>query len=449
MRQETIKALREIVGQEYCQVDKAIRRQHGYSEKAIPDVVVYPENSEQVARVVKAAIEEGCPVVPWGAGTMAWRGLLPLTGGVAINLTRMKKIIEYDYENQTAYVEAGISLKELQEVLVEHKLYWPVEPLEPDSCTLGGCIATNASGPSKLGYGDAKFHLLGLELVTPTGDIIDTGGKTVKNVQDYDNTRFLAGSWGSLGIVTKAMLKLRPLPEKEGTVLIVLKDLEAAAKAATTIRNETLPVALELLDAAAMGILARAGYKPNSSGVGVLARFTGFVEQVDVMIDYIKNKYQAAVTLDEEAAVAVWRARGQLFPTLAGERGAILINAAVPFTKMLEFLTKARTELDKSNIEAIMAAHFGNAQVHIMLAQAPEAYAEVEKMVNSLADLAGSLNGMLVVDNITDMTLARRWVESRGKAIFEIMRRLKTSIDPHQIMAPNSKVLAYVTRPVS
>lgn len=449
MRQETIKALTEIVGQEHCQVDVAIRRQHGYNETAVPEVVVFPENSEQVARVVKTAIDEDCPVVPWGAGTMAWRGLLPLTGGVALNLTRMNKIIEYDHENQTAYVEAGISLKELQERLAEHKLYWPVEPLEPDSCTLGGCIATNASGPSKLGYGDVKFHLLGLEVVTPTGEIIDTGGKTVKNVQDLDNTRFLAGSWGSLGIVTKVMLKLRPLPEKDSTVLITFKDLEAAAQAATFIRNETLPVALELLDTAAMGILARAGYKPSSSGVGVLVRFTGFIEQVDVMIDYIKNKYPSAATLDEETAAAAWQARGQLFPVFAGEKGAILADAAVPFTKMNEFLTKARSELDKSGIEAAMVAHFGNAQVHIMLARAPEVYSEVEAVVNSLAAVASSLGGMLVVSNITDLTLARRWVESRGKAILEIMKRLKTSIDPHLIMAPNSKVLAYVTRSAS
>lgn len=449
MRQETIKALTEIVGQENCQVDAAIRRQHGYNQTAIPEVVVFPENSEQVAQVVKIALNEGLPVVPWGAGTMAWRGLLPLTGGIAINLTRMNKVVEYDYENQTAYVEAGISLKALREVLKTHNLYWPVEPLEADTCTLGGCIATNASGPSKLGYGDTKFHLLGLEVVTPTGEIVDTGGKTVKNVQDLDNTRFITGSWGSLGIVTKAMLKLRPIPEKETSVLVTFKDLEAGAAAATIIRNETSPVALELLDEPAMAVMAKAGYKPNGSGIGVLVSFTGFIEQVDVMVEYVKSKYNTAVVLDEQAAAAAWQARRQLFTVFAGEQGAILASAAVPFTKMKDFLTQARAELDKVKKGAAMVAHFGNAHVHIFLDQAPDAYAGVEDLVNRLASLASNLGGMLVVNNVTDMTLARRWVEGRGKAVLDIMNRLKVSIDPHQIMTPNSKVLAYVTRSVS
>lgn len=449
MRQETIKALTEIVGQEHCQVDAAIRRQHGYSETAIPDVVVFPESSEQVARIVKAAIKEGFSIIPWGAGTMARRGLLPLTGGVAINLTHMNKMVEYDYENQTAYVETGISLKDLQEALKEQKLYWPVEPLEPDSCTLGGCIATNASGPSKLGYGDTKFHLLGLEVVTPTGDIIDTGGKTVKNVQDLDNTRFITGSWGSLGIVTKAMLKLRPIPEKETSVLITFKDLKTAVEAAAFVRNETSSVALELLDEAAMALMAKAGYKPNGGGAGVLVRFTGFIEQVDVMVEYVKNKYQSAAVLDEQAAAAAWQARGQLFSVFAGQKGAILASAAVPFTKMGDFLTQARGELDKGKKGAAMVAHFGNAHIHIFLDNAPNAYAEAESLVNGLASLASSLGGVFVVNNVNDITLSQRWVENRGKPILEIMNRLKAAIDPHQIMTPNSKVLAYVTRPVS
>lgn len=444
MRQETIDKLAQIVGQENCQVDTAIRRQHGYSETAIPDVVVYPETTEQVAQVVKTANDEGVPVVPWGAGTMAERGLLPLTGGIAVNLTRMNKVLEYDYENQTAYVEAGISLKDLQAVLKEKRLFWPVEPVEPEICTVGGCVATNAYGPSKLGYGDTKFHLLGLEAVTPTGDIIHAGGKTVKNVQDYDNTRFFTGSWGSLGIVTKVMLKLRPLPEKAKTVVLAFKDLAEATEAARLIRNETTPVAMELLDSVAVAIMEKAGYKVNGEGSAVIVKFSGFVEQVDAMADFVKEKFASAVVLDEAAGAAAWQARNQLYSTFAGDKGAILTGVALPFTKVGEFIIKARAELDKDMKGAAIISHYGNAQVHILFDEAPDNYSKIEALVNNLASIAGNLGGVLIVHNVTDMTLAQKWVESRGKAIFDIMRRLKNSIDPRLVMTPNSKVLAYV-----
>ncbi|MBE3573334.1 MAG: FAD-binding oxidoreductase [Moorella humiferrea] len=445
MRQEIVQKLEKIVGSDNCRLDAEVRNLHSLSKNSAPEAVVYPEDSRQVADILRLAGEEGLPVVPWGAGTMAGRGLLSLNGGLVINLTRMNKIIEYDYENMTAYVEAGIPLGELQKTLRTHNLFWPVEPVEPDTCTVGGCIAAGASGPSKLGYGDVKFHILGLEVVLPTGEIIRTGGKTVKNVQDYDNTRFLAGSWGSLGIITKAMLKLRPVPEKETTVFLSFKQLKEAIGAARIIRNETLPLSLELLDDNAMAVLARAGWQPSGKGAGVLVSYSGFREQVDTQVDYVKKQFSGASILEGEKAVAAWRARRQLFPAFAGNTGAVMVSAAVPFTALEEFITRAREELDRSRKGSALISHFGNGHVHILLDAAPETYAGVQGIVNTLASLAENLGGLLVVDNTEDLSLTRRWVEARGKAIMELLSRIKAAFDPKGIMAPNSKVLAYVT----
>ncbi|OIQ62317.1 FAD-binding oxidoreductase [Neomoorella thermoacetica] len=444
MRREIIANLEKIVGRENCQVEEAVRRQHGFSKTALPEAVLYPQDSQQVAAILKVAAAEGIPVVPWGAGTMARRGLLPLNGGLAINLTAMNKILEYDYENMTAFVEAGVTLNDLQATLKTHNLYWPVEPVDGDTSTVGGCVAAGASGPSKLGYGDAKFHILGLEVVLSTGEIIRTGGKTVKNVQDYDNTRFIAGSWGSLGIITRVMLKLRPLPEKEITVFLSFKELEAAIEAARIIRSDTLPTALELMDGVAMKILARAGYRPNGEGPGILANFNGFTEQVDAQADYLQGKFKGTLILEGEAAAGAWQARRQIWPTFAGEGGAILASAAVPFTALGEFLKGARAELDRSRKGAAMVAHFGNGHIHILLDQAPEAFNGVRGVVDQLSARAENLGGFLVVDNIDDLEFTRRRVEARGRAIFELLGRVKAAFDPRGIMAPNSKVLAYV-----
>lgn len=444
MRREIIATLENIVGRENCQVEEAARRQHGFSATAIPEAVLYPGDSQQVAGILKVVAAEGIPVVPWGAGTMARRGLLPLRGGLAINLTRMNHIIEYDYENMTAYVEAGVTLKDLQATLKTHNLYWPVEPVEGDTSTVGGCVAAGASGPSKLGYGDAKFHILGLEVVLPTGEIIHTGGKTVKNVQDYDNTRFMAGSWGSLGIITKVMLKLRPLPEKEITVALSFQEMEAALEAARTIRNDTLPIALELMDSVAMKTMARAGFHPGGEGPGLLALFNGFLEQVDAQVEYLQGKFKGTRILEGEAAASAWQARRQLWPVFAGEEGAILASVAVPFTALGEFLKEARAELDRKCKGAAMVAHFGNGHVHILLNQAPGALNGIRQIVDFLSARAENLGGFLVLDNTDDLEFTRRRVAARGRAIIELLGRVKAAFDPQGIMAPNSKVLAYV-----
>ncbi|MDN5361598.1 MAG: hypothetical protein PWP70_645 [Moorella sp. (in: firmicutes)] len=445
MRQEIIAALEKIVGQENCRVDEAVRRQHGLGEKALPDAVLFPGDSQQVAAIIKLAAGEGLPVTPWGAGTMAPRGLLPLEGGLAINLTRMNKILEYDYENMTAYVEAGLSLKDLREALRVHNLYWPVEPVEPDTCTVGGCVATSASGPSKLGYGDTKFHILGLEVVLPTGEIIRTGGKTVKNVQDYDNTRFLAGSWGSLGIITRVILKLRPIPEKETTLFLPCRDLEGAIAAARTIRNETLAIALELLDRVAVKAMDQAGYHSDGQGPALLAFFNGFTEQVEAQVAYLRGKFKDARILEGEEAAAAWEARRQLWPQFAGATGAILASVTVPFTALAEFLAKTRAELDQNRKGAALVAHFGNSHVHILLDQAPKDLDGVRELVDRLASLAENLGGYLILDNTGDLSYTRRRVASRGRIIFELLQRVKAAFDPKGIMTPNSKVLAYVT----
>ncbi|MBC7324592.1 MAG: hypothetical protein H5T99_04685, partial [Moorella sp. (in: Bacteria)] len=220
--------------------------------------------------------------------------------------------------------------------------------------------------------------------------------------------------------------------------------LEAAIAAARTIRNETLPVALELLDGAAMAVMARSGWQPGNGGAGVMAIYTGFKEQVDAQVEHLRKQFPATTLLEGEAGETAWQARRQLFSTFAGQKGAILASAAVPFTAMAEFLSRARAELDQNRKGAALVAHFGNAHIHIFLDEAPAAWTGARETIDRLASLAGDLGGLLMVDNIDDLTLARRWVESRGTAVLELLGRLKAAIDPCGIMAPNSKVLAYI-----
>ncbi|MGI9953370.1 FAD-binding oxidoreductase [Moorellaceae bacterium AZ2] len=448
MQAKLIKELANILGPEHVKEDPAVRRQLALGEEDLPDVVVYPADSEEVARVVRLANEEGVAVIPWGAGLHAWRGLLPYKGGIALNLTRLQKIIEFDQDNQTAWVETGLPLAALNEAFRKGRLFLPIDPPEGGACTLGGCIASNASGPRKLGYGTTKDYLLGLEVVSPTGEIVHTGGKTVKNVQDYDNTRFLAGSWGSLGVVTKAVVKLKPLPEKEVSVCLGFPHLEEACEAAFILRQGLGPVALEIMDGKAMEALERSGYfLPVRGNACLLAAFAGFEEAVDWQVGEVRSKYgQAAdlVVAGEDEAATLWEARRNALAAFAGVEGAILGSASLPFTATGKFMQEARSLFVSSGQEAALVAHFGNGHVHIFLKQPPANYQAVQDVLGQLQDLAAGAGGLFLVENINDLTMVRRWVETRGPALIPLLRRIKEALDPRRVLTPNSKVLAYV-----
>lgn len=448
MQAKVIQELKNILGSERVKEDLATRQKMALDSENLPEVAVFPADTEQVARVVRLANEEGIAVIPWGAGKHAWRGLLPYRGGIAISLSHLQNLVEFDQDNQTAYAEAGLTLAALNEAFRQGRLFLPVDPVEGDDCTLGGCIASNASGPRKLAYGTTKDHLLGLEVVLPTGEVVRTGGKTVKNVQDYDNTRFMAGTWGSLGIITKAMLKLKPLPEKEVTVCLGFQGIEKACDAAFTLRQELGPTALEVLDGRAVEALKRAGYSlPVSSGDCVLAAFAGFEEAVDWQAGEVQKKFgQGArvVICTPEQAETVWAARRQVFKAFAGDEGALLGSAALPFTATGKFIQEARSLLTSLRREAALVAHLGNGHVHVFVRQAPAAYREIQDILERLQNMASQAGGLFLVDNIEDLSMVRRWVESRGSAVLPLMKRIKEALDPRCIMTPNSKVLAYV-----
>lgn len=448
MQAKLINELKNILGAERVKEDLTTRQKMALDPDSLPEVAVFPADSEQVARVVRLANEEGVAVIPWGAGNHAWRGLLPYKGGIALNLTHLQNIVEFDQDNQTAYVDAGLSLAALNESFRKGRLFLPVDPVEGETCTLGGCIASNASGPRKLGYGTTKDYLLGLEMVLPTGELVRTGGKTVKNVQDYDNTRFMAGSWGALGIITKAMLKLKPLPEKETTVCLGFKGIEEACEAAFNLRQELGPTALEVLDDWAVKALEKAGYPlPVKGGPCVLAAFAGFEEAVDWQAGEAAKRYgQAAqaILCRAEQGDAVWTARRHAFKAVGGDKGALLGSASLPFTATGKFIKEARTLLTSLRQEAALVAHFGNGHVHLFLRQPPAAYQEIQDVLNRLQDMASEAGGLFLVDNINDLTIARRWVEARGKALIPLLGRIKEALDPRRVLTPNSKVLAYV-----
>ena len=227
----------------------------------LPDAVIQTKNVQELAALVKLANQEGIPIYPRGQATSLSGGPLPVQGGIVIDLSVMDDVLEVYEEDLVAVVSPGILTAAIHKAAEEKGLMYPPDPSSSHVSTIGGNLAENSGGPRGLKYGVTKDYVIGLEVITPEGDLIQTGGKTVKNVTGYDLTKLLVGSEGTLGIITKATLRLLPKPLGTATLMVVFSTLVDAGKAISKILSSgILPSKMELMDQAS--IVAVENYQP-------------------------------------------------------------------------------------------------------------------------------------------------------------------------------------------
>ena len=253
--------LRAAVGAEFVRTDTDSRNAYGtdaLKRGAPADAVVFPANTAEVAAVAKLCNERRVPLVPRGAGSGYTGGSVPTRGGVVLPLERMNRILEIDEANLLAIVEPNVITGDLQDAVEKVGLFYPPDPASLRLCSLGGNVAECAGGPRAFKYGTTKRYVLGLEAVLPTGEIVRTGGKTVKNVVGYDLTQLIVGSEGTLAIVTKIILRLVPRPASQTTLRATFRTIEDAVAAVINVtRARVVPAALELIDGESLEAVAQ------------------------------------------------------------------------------------------------------------------------------------------------------------------------------------------------
>ncbi len=257
-----IDAFRQIVGEQYVLLDEESLNNYGHDETEHllypPEVVLRPRTAEEIAAVMKICNKDRIPVTPRGAGTGLSGGALPNLGGVLISTDRMNSILTIDERNLQVITEPGVITEVLQNAVKEKGLFYPPDPSSRGSCFIGGNIAENSGGPKAVKYGVVKDYVLNLELVLPTGEIIWTGANVLKNSTGYNLTQLIVGSEGTLGIVTKIVLKLIPLPKYDLLMLVPFQSLEKAGEAVSAIfRAGFTPSALELVEIDALKIVSK------------------------------------------------------------------------------------------------------------------------------------------------------------------------------------------------
>src|SRR5213076_1725908 len=283
-------------------------------EGRTPDTAIFPGSVEEVSAVIARVSELGLPVIPWGGGTAASVGMPSARAGLVLGLRRLNRLVEHEPGDLTVTVEAGMTVGELQAALSGRGQWLSLDPADAERATIGGVLATNASGPRRHLYGTARDLLIGLTVVTADGAIVKGGGKVVKNVAGYDLPKLFIGAFGTLGVIVEATLKLRPRPDADRVVVARFERLKDAGVAARTVMaSDLLPSALELLDGEAIRALGLGG----AEGAALLVGVDGMADQVDWQCREIERLLEPvglreARVLDGAERDRLWQARGTM-----------------------------------------------------------------------------------------------------------------------------------------
>jgi glycolate oxidase len=427
-----------------CYAYDATNRTH------LPDAVVFPENVNQVSAIMRLAHEQRVFVIPRGAGTGMSGGALAVQGGLVMAMTRLNRILLIDKDNLVAEVEPGVITGKFQERVEKQGLFYPPDPSSAAYCTLGGNVAECAGGPRAVKYGVTRDYVLGLEVVLPTGDVISTGVRTAKGVVGYDLTRLIVGSEGTLGIVTKIILRMLPLPETVGTVSALFHHMEDAAKAVASImRSGIIPRTVEYMDQAAVRCVEDYLHMglPVDAGAVLLTEVDGSASGVKRSMEHLAHECQdhGASRIDvaastEEKAKALWRARKAISPALF-RLGPDKINEDIVVPRsQIPVMVKWIEELRKqTGLTMVTFGHAGDGNMHcnIMLdksdaASQKKAQDAVEALFKQTVALGGTISGEHGVGiskaPYLDMELDHEQIA--------LMKRIKKVFDPHGILNP-------------
>ncbi len=404
----------------------------------IPKAVVSPGSAEEISKVVVYANTEKLSVVPRGNGTKMAAGGVPKKVDIVLSLLRLNKVLEYDVANMSLSVEAGMTLAEVQKKLGNGGKgnFMALDPAHTDKATIGGIIATNASGPRRYIYGTCRDMLLGVKVVSPEGAINSFGGKVLKNVSGYDMTKLMIGSWGSLGIITQITTKLLPLPEASATLLVSLESLTAAnAVIKKVIHSVLLPSAIELISAKAAERLGeKAKYLLAFSLEGVAEAVE---RQATDIADFSKKEGATATKVLKGADDQKFWVRLRDFSDDMAKEFAtpIVLKSNFLISKHTELLGVYEKLAQAAGVSAAFVLHAGNGILYTYIFEKADK-SGIADLIGKMTAEAAKCEGNLMVDSspreIKEKISA--WGQQRDDQI--IMRRLKENLDPNGVLSP-------------
>ncbi|MFO7447984.1 MAG: FAD-linked oxidase C-terminal domain-containing protein [Ignavibacteriaceae bacterium] len=417
--------------------------------QCIPEAIVFPENEEQISQLMKLANEEKFNIVPRGAGTGLSGGSVPVENSVVIVLTRWNNILEIDTNNLTATVQPGVITGSVQREVEKAGLFYPPDPGSINVCTIGGNVANNAGGLRGLKYGVTKNYILGTEMILPNGDLLKTGGKNMKDVAGYNLKDFIIGSEGTLGIITKILLKLIPLPAQSRTILAYFNTLNDSARSVSDIiANRITPSMMEFLDNTTINCVedyTQTGLHRNSEAVLLIevdGRESVVAEDAEIIINILKKNNASLIKMagNLEEALLLKTARRSAFSALARKRPTtILEDVTVPRSELPLMIEKVKEAANKFDVIFGNFGHAGDGNLHPTCLTDERDKNEVEKahrafdfIFNEAIKLGGTITG----EHGTGLAKKHFLEKVAGIPGIEFMKQIKSVIDPNNILNP-------------
>ena len=457
MNEKLIRRMREIVGTDNVlskPEDLAVYSYDGTFEEYRPDVVVLPQTTQQISKLIVLASDESLPVVTRGMASGLAAASIPFSEGIALSMTRMNQILEIDKLNSVAHVEAGIVTADLQSAVERMGLFYPPDPSSIRHSTIGGNIACNAGGPRCLKSGVTGDYVLGLTLVLADGRVLKTGGKSIKDVAGYDLNSLFTGSEGTLGVITEAILKLISKPKNTQTALAEFCYLEDSAKAVNAILDQgILPATLELMDETAIECIEEAMHLGlpldvesllliETDGADDLSVKREMTLVRSICRDCGAREVKTAQTEGERAKL--WKARRSVSPSLARKAPNKLgEDITVPRSAIPDAIRSLKEISARYELPIVIFGHAGDGNLHpniLFDKRDPVQWEKVNQIVAEEFELALRLGGTLTGEHGIG-TLKRPFLQKAlGDVSIDIQKRIKTALDPKNILNPG-KVL--------
>jgi glycolate oxidase len=450
-----IAALRQIVGDAYLFVDEESLEHYAQDQTEDlhfpPDVVVKPGSTEEISAIMRYCNEHRLPVTPRAGGTGLSGGALAIWGGVLLSVERLNQILEIDERNLQVTTEPGVITEVLQNAVKEKGLFYPPDPSSRGTCFIGGNVAENSGGPKAVKYGVVKDYVLNLEVVLPTGDVIWTGANVLKNATGYNLTQLMVGSEGTLGIVTKIVLRLIPHPKHDVLMLVPFRNLEQAGEAVSNIfRAGFVPSALELVEIDALKIVS--AYVDSSIVPVTDDTAAHLIIEVDgndpellfkemESIAALLSEYDIGELFfadDAQQKEALWKLRRRVAEAVKAIGFTIEEDTVVPRAALPTLIRGVKELGRKHNFEVVCYGHAGDGNLHVRIRKEGHPFSldnpAVIPALRDLFALVQQLGGTISGEHGIGLIQKAFMDIVTEPATLRIMQGIKQVLDPNLIL---------------